>query len=143
MYDYTYNELENDITTLTHKAEIFEADTILAIARGGCIAAQLLTYRLNIRNLQTIQIQSYDQKIQRDTLTLSDTTDLSQCKRVLIVDDIVDSGNTLCALVLYLKEKYPQIEFKTASLFFKPTASIQPDFTCKEATEWINFFWEV
>ncbi len=143
MYNYTYNELENDITTLAQKAESFEADTILAIARGGYIPAQLLAYQLDIRQLQSIQIQSYDKDTQRDTLTLSDTTNLSHSKRVLIVDDIVDSGNTLFTLLLHVKEKYPHIEFKTASLFFKPTASVQPNFTCKEATQWINFFWEV
>lgn len=143
MYHYNYDELTKDIATLSSLTQDFKADAILAIARGGLIPAQLLAYQLNIRQLQSVQIQSYDKDIQRDTLSLSDTTDLTHAKRVLIVDDIIDSGNTLHALLLHVKDKYPHIEFKTASLFFKPTASIQADFTCKEATEWINFFWEV
>jgi xanthine phosphoribosyltransferase len=33
-------------------------------------------------------------------------------------------------------------EFKLASLFYKKTALVQPDFTVKEAPHWIDFFWE-
>jgi xanthine phosphoribosyltransferase len=142
MYDYNCKELQNDIKLLAEKSHLFQADTILAIARGGLIPSQLLAYHLNIRDIQTIQIQSYDKTLQRDELKLIDTTDLSNCSRVLIVDDIVDSGNTLNALLLHVRDKYPHTEFKSASLFYKPSASVQPDFTCKEAKEWINFFWE-
>ncbi len=142
MYNYNYNELENDIITLSKKVQDFRADAILAIARGGLIPAQLLAYNLSIRDLQSVQIQSYDKQTQRDTLTMLDTTDLSHVSRVLIVDDIIDSGDTMKYLLSHVKEKYPHIEFKIASLYYKSTASIQPDFTCKEATQWINFFWE-
>ena len=143
MYDYNYNELETDIISLSKKVKSFQADAILAIARGGLMPAQLLAYRLDIRDLQSVQIKSYDKQTQRDTLSMLDTTDLSRFSRVLIVDDIIDSGDTMAYLLLHVRKKYPHIEFKTASLYFKPTASIQPDFTCKEATQWINFFWEV
>jgi len=142
MYNYNYNELENDILTLSEKIQSFKADAILAIARGGLIPAQLLAYHLNIRDLQSVQIQSYDKQTQRDTLSMLDTTELSHVSRVLIVDDIIDSGNTMAYLLLHVRKKYPHIEFKIASLYYKSTASIQPDFTCKEATQWINFFWE-
>ncbi len=143
MYDYNCNELENDIQNLAQQAKNFQADTILAIARGGLIPAQLLAYDLDIRHLQSVQIQSYDKQTQRDTLTMLDTTDLRHASRVLIIDDIIDSGDTMQYLLLHVKKKYPHIEFKVASLFYKKSALIQPDFTCKEATEWINFFWEV
>ena len=142
MYDYNCEELQNDVKLLAKQSRTFKADTILAIARGGLIPSQLLAYHLNIRNIQSIQIQSYDKTVQRDELMLQDTTNLSNASRVLIVDDIIDSGKTLDALLLHVKEKYPHITFKSASIFYKPTASIQPDFTCKEAKEWINFFWE-
>ncbi len=143
MYDYNCEELQTDIKILAQKSQEFKADTILAIARGGLIPAQLLAYHLNIRDIQSIQIKSYDKQIRQDELILQDTTDLVGATRVLIVDDIIDSGKTLDALLLHVKKRYPLVEFKSASLFYKPTALIQPDFTCKEAKEWINFFWEI
>ncbi len=142
MYNYNCNELYTDVKILAKKSKLFKADTILAITRGGLIPSQLLAYRLNIRNIQTIQIQSYDNDIQRENLILNDTTNLADSLRVLIVDDIVDSGNTLKSLLLHVEKKYPHITFKSASIFYKSSASVQPDFTCKEAKEWINFFWE-
>ena len=41
-----------------------------------------------------------------------------------------------------LKEKFPNVEFKLATLFYKKTAVLQPDYTVREATQWIDFFWE-
>jgi xanthine phosphoribosyltransferase len=142
MYEYYFDELDRDIETLVEKCAEFKPDAILAVARGGLMPAQLLAYRLHVRYVQSIQAVSYDNEKQRDKLILHDSTDLSAFSKVLIVDDIVDSGDTLEALLLHVKRRYPQIEFKFASIFYKPTASLQPDFTCKEAKEWINFFWD-
>ena len=58
---------------------------------------------------------------------------------MLIADDIIDSGETMKNILDILKDKFPNIEFKVASLFYKKTAIIQPDFIEKEATQWIDF----
>ena len=42
-----------------------------------------------------------------------------------------------------LNEKYPDIEFKLATLFYKPTALLEPDFYINKTDLWIEFFWEV
>ena len=42
-----------------------------------------------------------------------------------------------------LKEKFPNTEFKLATLFYKKTALIKPDFYIKQTDIWIEFFWEV
>ena len=63
-------------------------------------------------------------------------------KRVLLVDDIIDSGDSMVEIKRVLLEKFPQIELKTAVIFYKPKALIQPDFKISKTDEWINFFWE-
>ena len=63
-------------------------------------------------------------------------------KKVLIIDDIVDSGETMEEILKILKEKFPYVEFRLATLFYKKTAVLQPDYSVREATQWINFFWE-
>ena len=42
-----------------------------------------------------------------------------------------------------LREKFPHCEFKIATIFYKKTAILSPDFAVKEANDWIEFFWEV
>jgi len=42
-----------------------------------------------------------------------------------------------------LEEKYSHCEFKIATIYYKKTALIQPDFTVREAKKWIEFFWEI
>jgi xanthine phosphoribosyltransferase len=142
MVNYTYEHFINDIPTLTQQCQSFQPDTIIAVARGGMSLAHALSMSLDIRNLQSIRIESYDGEIQRDDITILGKCDLSCSKRVLIVDDIVDSGKTLISLLPRLIEENPHIEFKTAAIFTKHSALIQPDFYLHEAHEWIEFFWE-
>lgn len=142
MITYTYEHFLNDIQTLTTRCEAFKPDTILAVARGGVTLAHALAMSLDVRNLQSIRVESYDGEFQREAVSILGKTDLEGYKRVLVVDDIVDSGQTLAALLPYLRTEYPQCEFKIATLFTKSTALLQPDFSLHEAHEWIEFFWE-
>jgi xanthine phosphoribosyltransferase len=68
---------------------------------------------------------------------------LSRVKKVVLIDDIIDSGESMVSIIAKLKNIYPHCEFKIATLFYKPTAIIKPDFTVRKATKWIDFFWEV
>lgn len=142
MIYYNYDSFKRDVQSLTHMCCVFEADTILAIARGGMSLGHALSMSLNIRNLQSIRCESYDDSTQRNTVSIIGKCDLSQSKRVLIVDDIVDSGKTLKTLIPMLQKRYPNVIFSTATIFTKSTALIQPDVSLHEALDWIDFFWE-
>jgi xanthine phosphoribosyltransferase len=143
MIYYDYDRFKNDIQQLGPLCGAFSPDIIVGIARGGVTLAHALSAHLDIRNLQTLRVESYDGQSQRQSVTISGECDFGHAGRVLIVDDIVDSGKTLNALLEQLRTRYPAIEFKTASIFTKATACIQPDFSLHEADQWINFFWEV
>ena len=143
MKNYLYSDFVTDIATLSHTLKSYEFDAIVAITRGGMMPAQALSHALNIRNVQSIQAISYEGKKKSDTITLLDTTQLKGAKGVLVVDDIADSGDTLKEVLSHLKSRYSDPTFKSCTLFYKPSASIMPDFTCNIATEWINFFWEI
>jgi xanthine phosphoribosyltransferase len=142
MIAYKYEHFKNDIQHLSTLCKSFEPDTIVAVARGGMTLAHALSMALDIRNLQSIRIESYDGDCQRESVSISGQCDFSGSKHVLVVDDIVDSGQTLTSLMPLLREQNPSCEFKTAALFTKPTALMQPDFSLHEATDWIDFFWE-
>jgi xanthine phosphoribosyltransferase len=142
MIYYDYKRFCADIQMLGEQCTSFQPDTIIAIARGGMTLAHALSMNLNIRNLQSIRVESYDGDAQRENVTILGTCDLCNSKRVLVVDDIVDSGETLAALMPMLHSRHPHCEFKIATLFRKSTALVQPDFYLHEATDWIDFFWE-
>ncbi|MFZ2889725.1 phosphoribosyltransferase [Sulfuricurvum sp.] len=142
MITYSYEHFKNDLQPLSSLCKPFQPDTIVAVARGGMTLAHALAMSLDIRNLQSIRIESYDDTIQREAVTILGSCNLQTSTNVLIVDDIVDSGATLSALMPIFMGQYPHCHFKIATLFMKPTALIQPDFSLHEATDWIDFFWE-
>ncbi len=121
----------------------FKLDAILAIARGGLSIGQLMAYALDKRELFTLNSIHYNKENKLDTIEIFNIPNLSHLKRVLIVDDIVDSGETMQAILEKLKKLYPNIEFKLATIFYKKGSLVKADFALKEANEWIDFFWEV
>lgn len=142
MIHYSYNELEKDMAALLPQCRAFDPEMIVAVARGGMIGAQLLAYALDVRNVQLLRAESYDDELQRDEVTVRSEIEIGGCRRVLIVDDIVDSGKTLAAVREYLLRQNPGLDVRCAAPWYKRSAVLQPDFTCREATEWIRFFWD-
>jgi xanthine phosphoribosyltransferase len=142
MVYYSYDEFKEDTNNLIAAVRDYNPDAVVAVARGGMMLGQLMGYGLDLRNVQSIHVEAYDGEKQREKVDIFGQCDFKGVERVLIVDDIVDSGMTLQTLLERLQAQYPAVTFKSASIFYKPTATVQPDFTVKEAKEWINFFWE-
>ena len=139
---YTYDLFITDTKFLIEKAKYFNPEIILAVARGGLTLSHFIAQAMNIRNLFSLNSIHYNDATKLDTFDIFNIPDLSNAKRVLIVDDIVDSGETMVEILKILNDKFPNIEFKIATLFYKKSALIQPDFSVKEANCWIDFFWE-
>lgn len=140
---YSYEEFKNDTQILVDKCRDFEPEILLAIARGGLTLAHLMSQAMNMRNLYALNSIHYEGELKLDSFNIFNIPDVSHAKKVLIVDDIVDSGETMEEILKILKEKFPNVEFKLATIFYKKSACLQPDFSVKEAKEWIDFFWEV
>ncbi len=142
-YYYSYEEFRDDIKILKSKISTFSPDTLIGISRGGLMPGLFLAHSLDTNRLFTLNAIHYDDTKKLDSMEIFNLPNLSSAKRVLVVDDIVDSGDTVEAVLKLLRGNYPDIEFKIASIFYKPSASIQPDFSVREAKGWIDFFWEV
>ncbi len=138
MRDYTYNDFQNDL----NKLNIPKSDAIVAIARGGLSLAHNLAEIFNIRNVFTINAVSYEKEQKKENINVFNIPNLEKFKNILIVDDISDSGDTFIEVLKILKQKYPDVNFKTLSIFYKPTSKFKPDFYFHETKEWIKFFWE-
>jgi xanthine phosphoribosyltransferase len=139
---YTYEDFKKDTKSLIKKVQNLQPQSIVGIARGGLTLAHSLSEGLNIREVQTLRTELYDGTCKRNELAVFGTCSFEGVKKVLVVDDIADSGETLFVIMKYLSEKYKDIEFHSATLFYKKTSVYEPHFWINEADDWIDFFWE-
>ena len=138
---YSYDDFRLDTNRLIKAVKPFNAEAILSIARGGYTLAHAMAEGLDIRDVQSIRTELYDKECKREDIKLFGTCAFD-VKRVLVVDDIADSGETLAFIMNYLKENFPEIEFVSVTLFYKKTSIYKPDYWVNEASAWIEFFWE-
>ncbi len=138
---YDYTNFRDDTKQLIERVKDFKAEAIVAIARGGYTLSHAMAEGLGIRDIQSIRTELYDKESKREILSLFGSCDF-KVKKVLIIDDIADSGETLAYIMKYLQKNFPDITFKSATLFYKKTSIYEPDFWINEANVWIEFFWE-
>jgi len=139
---YAYEEFVKDTKKLIEMTSLYKADTLLAIARGGLTLGHSYACAVDNRRLFSINSILYEKDQKGASCDIFNIPELKDAKKVLLLDDIIDSGQTIKEVLTLLKKCFPGVEFKIASLFYKPTAVIQPDFSVHEAKEWIEFFWE-
>jgi hypoxanthine phosphoribosyltransferase len=121
----------------------FDADVVLAIARGGLTVAGALAYALGIKNCGAMNVEFYTGVDERldvpvvlpPTLDIVDITGL----KVLVVDDVADTGETL-KLVRDVITGHVA-EARTAVLYQKPHSIIDATYVWRHTDRWINFPW--
>ena len=121
----------------------FEPEILIGVARGGMIPAGALTYALGVKLTDAINVEFYTDVAETlpDPILLAPMldTDSIRGRKLLLVDDVVDSGRTL-ALVLKLLRGFGA-DVRSAVIYSKPTTIVQPDFVWKHTDNWIVFPW--
>jgi len=140
---YSYDEFIRDCKIILPKLKKYNPEALIAIARGGVTFGHLIASALKTNNFFTINSIHYEENKKLNNFKISNIPNLDGYNKVLIVDDIVDSGETMTEIKKILNTKYPKIEFKTVSLFYKEDALIIPDVSVNKTKDWIEFFWEV
>ena len=126
------------------KASGFEADYIIGITRGGLIPLGLLSKRLDVKKILTVSARSYNKKKKGELeITYMPDVDLAE-KKLLLVDEIADTGNTLHTIADMLVAAYKPRELRTATLIVNTDrCEFYPDFwVLAETGDWIAFPWE-
>ncbi len=146
----------DDVTNWTFKVaekikeQNYQADIIIAIARGGMVPARLLADYLGVLDVLSIKVEHWvttagatpEAKIKYPY-----TLDLSG-KKVIIMDDIADTGDSFILAKKFVEENFRPEEIKTASMqVIKPTSKYIPDFFGDCVNEWAWFmypwnYWE-
>jgi xanthine phosphoribosyltransferase len=136
---YSYEEFLSDFKMLAKKLQ--KPQAIVAVARGGMLLGLMLGEYFDIRAVYTINAQGYDDTKKRARVSIGALPDLSGYNSILVVDDIVDSGETMQRIKEALTDAYPDKHIQTAALFYKKGARFKPDHFARHADHWIDFFW--
>jgi len=141
----TWQELGDGARALAEMvhASGYEPDMVLAIARGGLLVAGALGYALGVKNVFTVNVEFYTGEDERLALPMMlppvpDPSELSQ-RRVLICDDVADTGETL-ALVQRFCEQHVA-EARIAVLYEKSRSIVHSDYVWRRTDRWITFPW--
>jgi xanthine phosphoribosyltransferase len=145
IFPVSWDQFHRDSRALAwrlHTAGPFEA--IVCITRGGLVPAAIVARELNVRMIETVSVVSYrDYKNQGELSVLKGIAPevkklQSQGKRVLIVDDLVDTGNT----ARVVRDLLPGAHF--AAVYAKPMGRPLVDTFITEVSQdtWIYFPWD-
>lgn len=124
-------------------------DFVIGIARGGLPPSFFISKALRAPIALMISKRYPDESKGRTAILQKPafskhlaTLDKIEGKGIL-VDDLVDGGETLIYSLEYLQKEYPGIELKTAVLYKKAHACVIPDFYIEELpSEWVAFFYD-
>ncbi len=123
-------------------------DVMLVITRGGMVPACIVSERLNLRNILVAAVMFYtgqEKTLDRPIFLQFPADPLLNGKRVLIVDDVWDSGRTIMAVKERVLDAGGVPE--TAVLHYKPAKSrftyARPDYAVDETDAWIVYPWDV
>lgn len=119
-------------------------DVVVAVARGGLLPAGAVAYALGIKAMGTMNVEFYTDVAQtlEEPRLLDPAMDTSSLRdqRVLVVDDVADSGKTL-AKVMEMFAEFPGVEARSAVIYHKPRSVMKPDYVWKMTEKWIMFPW--
>ncbi len=121
----------------------FKPDMIVGVCRGGWLPARVLSDLLDNSNLANVRAEFYVgvAETKREAILTQPVSVPVKGKRVLIVDEVADTGKSLKLVKDHITQQ-GAAEAKTAAVYYKPWSIIKPDYYEKETSRWIVFPWE-
>jgi hypoxanthine phosphoribosyltransferase len=122
----------------------YNPDIIVGISRGGWVPARIISDLFEKAVLANVSVEFYEQLGEtkgKPTITQPISISVKE-KKLLLVDDVADTGQSLALVKKYLKDE-GALEIKIASVYYKPWSTVIPDYYRKETNLWIIFPWEI
>jgi len=145
---WSYAACQSRQLGLRIKAAGYKPDIIVAITRGGLTPACILSHILDCKKIVSMCLEHYvapEKTLKEVKKLLLFPFGTVMHKKVLIVDDVCDSGQTLLYAYRYCRN-FRAEEVKTATLHYKPSSLDDgcrpPDFFVNETKGWIKYPWE-
>ncbi|MEU2250058.1 phosphoribosyltransferase [Streptomyces sp. NPDC019224] len=123
----------------------YEPDVVLSIARGGVFVAGGLAYALDCKNIHLVNVEFYTgvgATLEMPVMLapVPDVVDFSD-KKVLIADDVADTGKTLKLVRDFCIDHVSEV--RSAVIYEKPHSLVKCEYVWKKTDRWINFPWSV
>jgi len=135
-------ELLLDLANRIRKA-VFKPDVIVGIARGGWPPARIMSDLLENSELANVKTEFYlgVAETKGEPVITQPVSVSVEDKRVLVVDDVADTGRSLRLVRLHLKGQ-GAADVKIATIYYKPWSIVTPDWYERRTNHWIIFPWE-
>jgi hypoxanthine phosphoribosyltransferase len=145
----SWNEIETWCDSIREKVSLsFKPDAIVGISRGGLVPGRILSDMMWIKDLQSVKTEHWGLTATVDgKASIKNRSVLFlEKKRVLLVDDITDTGESMTLAKEYISEFSP-IEVRTAALLHINRSKFVPDFYAEEIDNsnwtWFIFPWNI
>lgn len=137
-----WHEFDKAVSSLANTLkQKYDPDIIVGVARGGLFPAVRLSHLMGDKTLRIIHVKYYKSvnlRMKKPELL----ADVGRLKgKVLVVDDVADTGTTLEFVIKHIKRKGAK-EVKVATIAMKPHSTFKPDFFVFKTNKWIIFPWE-
>lgn len=112
-------------------------DLVIAIARGGFVPARIVCDHLLINDLASIKVEHWGiatRKSEKARITHPLSMDIHG-KKVLVVDDVTDTGETMSLILEYLRSLLP-VDARVGVLHHKTCSHFVPDYIAEVQPEW-------
>jgi hypoxanthine phosphoribosyltransferase len=121
----------------------YRPDIVLAIARGGLLVGGALAYALGVKNTFTMNVEFYtgvDERLPMPMILppVPELVDLDDA-RILIADDVADTGATLVLVEDFLTGKVGEV--RSAVLYEKSRSMVRCEYVWRRTDRWIDFPW--
>jgi hypothetical protein len=140
-----YHRLIEQLTLQIHESG-YRFDCLLCLARGGLRVGDVIS-RIYDAPLAILAASSYREAAGQKQGELDIAEFITKTGggelhgKLLLVDDLVDSGVTLIRVIDHLKQRYPALtEVRTAVLWYKAVSKFKPDFFVQHlpTSPWIH-----
>ncbi|MEK8143956.1 phosphoribosyltransferase [Streptomyces sp. M10(2022)] len=123
----------------------YEPDIVLSIARGGVFVAGGLAYALDCKNLHLVNVEFYTgvgTTLEMPVMLapVPNVVDFSR-KKVLIADDVADTGKTLKLVRDFCIDHVAEV--RSAVVYEKSHSLVKCEYVWQKTDRWINFPWSV
>ncbi|MFH0896751.1 MAG: phosphoribosyltransferase, partial [Candidatus Bathyarchaeota archaeon] len=124
------------------KTSGYKPTTIVGLARGGWVPARLMCDFLGITDLISLKVEHWLQtgKTKDEATICYPLTGDMKGKKILIVDDITDTGKSLITSLEYL-ERLNSEEVRVATMQYIPQSKYKPDYFAEEIKVWKWFIY--
>ncbi|MBO3769109.1 MAG: phosphoribosyltransferase [Thermoproteota archaeon] len=122
----------------------YNPDVIVGISRGGLVPLRIFSDEFEDVEIGVIRVVFYEdvKKTGSEPKIIQDVNVNVAGRRVLIVDDVADTGRSLETVRNHIQSK-GALSVKIATVYYKPWSILKPDYYVKKTEKWIIFPHEI